>query len=174
MLPLSNNSKLLVVSLPDFRQEEEVFSLIRSHQHKCTRICYLLFRTAFSYIYDDFKKRNLLSNLHIIDLFGRGEIPAEDYANHMSFTSSNIPEILTALDNTIKSSNCNLIIVDTINHLLHYHPRHEIQKLINLLKTEESYKDIKKIFLFSNKDDLVEEESKELFNDLELFADKII
>jgi hypothetical protein len=174
MFPLTNNSGLWVVSLPYSRQEEEVYSLIKSYQDKDTRICYLLLRTAFFYMYEELKKKNLLMNLHIIDLLGRGETLPANCTGDALPDIFNIPQILTCIDNTIKKSNCNLIIIDTINQLLHYHPRQDIHKLVNCLKTEGNYKDLKKICLFSNKDDLVQEESEELYNDLALFADKVI
>ncbi len=174
MISVIDNLNLLVVSLPESEQEEEIYCLIQSHQTKSSRICYLLLRTAYFYMHDELKKRNLLSNLHIVDLLGKDSNPAAHNIMLTSLNSANISEIISALDYKIKKDNCNLIIIDTINQLLHYHPRQEIQKLTNWLKTSDTYKDIKKIFLFSAKDDLVQEENTMLFNDLELFADKMI
>jgi hypothetical protein len=172
MILKNGNADLLMISLSDKEQEEEIYRIIDSNYSKDTRICYLLIRTAFEYFHDGLKKREISSNLHIIDLFGNFRNPSN--ANVTTLSSLNLPEILAALEYKIKKERCNMIIIDTISQLLHYLPRHEIQTLTNCLKTLDAYRDTKKIFLFSSKDDLVQEESCQLYSDLLLFTDKVI
>jgi archaellum biogenesis ATPase FlaH len=174
-MPMTESDiKLTMVSLPGSRQEENICGLIKSNRTKNYKICYLLFRTPFLYMYNELEKRNLLANLNVIDLFGGKYNLPQNKSHITSLSGPSISEILSSINNTIRKNNCNVILVDTIDELLHYHPRHEIQRLTNCLKTDNNYKDTKKIFLFSKDNELVKEEANQLFNDLQFYADKII
>jgi len=163
-----------MVCLPEKKQEQQIYDLIESSTNQNNKVCYLLLRTAFFYMHDELKKRKLLSNLHVIDLLDKPYETNMSSSQILHLANPGIPEIMKSLEYKIKYHSCNLIIIDTINQLLHYHPRYEIQKLTHSLKMQDAYSSTKKIFLFSSKDDLVQEETTELYNDLQLFMDTVV
>jgi hypothetical protein len=174
MLLAEGNSKLTMVSLPESKQDEKIYSLINSYRDKKYKICYLLLRVPFFNMYNELKKKALLSNLHIIDSFGERNEPPFNNDHVTSLSIPSINGILESINYNIKKNKCNVILIDTINQLLNYQPRYEIQKLANCLKTDDNYKGVKKILLFSKDGELIKEETKQLFSDLQLYADQVV
>ena len=83
-----------------------------------------------------------------------------------------INTILEATKNQIENNRCKVVLFDSISSLLKYHPRYEIQKLTNNLKSITSKKS-KIIFLMPKKEELTILESKNLLKDLKFYADTI-
>lgn len=171
MQRLIGNSNFVVFFFDDY--DTKIFSLMKELKKKGCKVCHVLLRVPYDYFISDLKEENALSNnFYFIDVLSSHYKTPQTQQNCIYLDYPDPGSLLDAVKSLLEENRCQLFIFDSITSLLKYHPRIEIQKLTNNLKSELNNK-AKLVFLMPKKEELELEESKYLLNDLELFADSI-
>ena len=170
---LKNN--FVVVLLEEKAYEPRVFEFLNEISKKDKRICYVLINNFYAEAKKQFRKNGVsLKNIFFIDILSMHYEKLKNESHCMYIKGPDIPILLIAIGKTIKNKKCKIVLFDNIGSLLTYYPTVEIEKLTNTLKTNNGYRDTKKLYLMQKNYELLQEEAKNLINDLQLFADKII
>jgi len=165
------NSNFNVFLLENY--EKNILNIMKFLKENNSKVCHVLLRTPYDYFISNLKENNITSNhFFFIDVLSSHYKVQKEKKNCLFLNYPNINQILEATKTLIDKNGCEYILFDSISSLLNYHPRFEIQKLVNKLKYEPFNKS-KIMFLMPKTEELIIEDSKNLLKDLELFVDTI-
>ncbi|MBU0756971.1 MAG: hypothetical protein KKF44_02815 [Nanoarchaeota archaeon] len=154
---------------------DEIITNILTDFSKQNRICYILLRMPYSYFRIEMEKKGVnLENVFFIDVLSSHYKKQENEPNCYYLETKNIEQLKKAIHKNVCDGNCNMLLVDEINTLLHFTGGNDIQKLANDLKICEKIGGIKKIFYINKEEELVKDEMDNLIKDLGMYMDKIM
>lgn len=140
------------------------------------KICYVCFSKPYTDVIEDFKSERVDSNKFIfVDTLSSPHYKLKPVKNCLFIQDpKNLKEIGKILKRVVNKYKCEAIIFDTISTLLIYQQTHSIVRFTHELLTDESQKEVTKIYLVFKEGGVYKDESTKLINDLNLFADKTI
>jgi len=139
------------------------------------KICYILLRMPYSYFKVEMEKKGISTdNIYFIDVLSSCYKKQENLSNCLFLETQGIKQLTDAIRKNVCEGNCNMIMMDELNTLLHFIGGNEIQKLANDLNSCSQVGKIKKIFFINKEEELAKEDMDLLIKDLEMYMDRII
>jgi archaellum biogenesis ATPase FlaH len=162
---MAQNKKELHVVL--IEKEDNLIDALRIKLLSHNKVCLVILNNIYSNLVNTMKNTNLpVDRFYFIDTLS---CQTQKIKNCESI-APNISSIMESMDRAVNSKKCDLVAIDNINSLLSYHPKDEIERMLNDLKRKDF--NVNKI-LFCQKNEILKEEEEGFMKDMKLFADKI-
>jgi hypothetical protein len=157
------NLQLIIIDKEDSLMDQ-MQEVLKHHK----KVCLVIVNNLFSNILDELKNKKLSpGQFYFVDALGNN-VPSK-FKNSESITL-NIPNILNSMGRAVSTKNCDVVAIDNISSLLSFHPKEEVEKMVNDMKVGDC--DANKI-LFCQKNETLKEDEKDLLKDIKLFADNV-
>jgi len=166
----------LLILLSEDQYMDSVCDIVRSFEKTKNKICYVCLSKKHADVLCELKKNGIDTDRFIfIDTLSShyGLPPPENNCIYL-YTPNDLDLIKTTMDDIIEKEKCGIFLIDTISDLLSYRETFFILKFAHNLTIGHDKKRIKKLFIALKDGVILENENRELINDLRLFADKVI
>jgi hypothetical protein len=160
-----NKNELRVILIEN---EEKLIDALKTTLLSYNKVCFIILNNIYSNLVNKLKNSDMpIDKFYFIDALGSQT--SSKIRNCESITP-NIQNIMDSMSRAVNSKKCNVIAIDNINSMLSYHPKEEVEMMINDLK----HKGINaNKILFSQKNEILKDDEENFMKDIKLFVDRI-
>ena len=171
-----NQNRFLLILLPEKDYSLQLKEIVKSVEKTNTKVCYVCLSKPFTDVKDELKHEKIdTKKFFFIDVLS-SHYKTQPKADDCIFIKepAKLTKIKVAITKAVEEKKCSVVLIDTISTLLIYQQNFSIIRFSHELKTEREHELINKVFIVLKEEGVLEEESRRLVKDLEMFADKTI